>query len=116
MMPAPPELSFQQDAPVSLTALVAILLGLIAAAVLALCLPTWAAIGITLVAVFSVALGGGALLAKALGGCALLAAAFWLCRRQLRRRGYALPAAAPWRIVSEAKPKQPKARTERRAA
>ena len=69
---------------VSLTALLAALLGLALAAYIVLCLPAWAALCIALGAVLLVTIGGGALLAKALVLCALVVMAARFMRRRER--------------------------------
>jgi hypothetical protein len=66
----------------SLTALLAALLGLALAAYIVLCLPAWAALSIALGAVVLVTVGGGALLAKALVLCALI----FMAGRFMQRR------------------------------
>ena len=66
----------------SLTALLAALLGLALAAYIVLYLPPWAALCIALGAVLLVTIGGGALLAKALVLCGLV----FMAGRFMRRR------------------------------
>jgi hypothetical protein len=69
---------------VSLTALLAALLGFALAAYIVLYLPAWAALCIALGAVLLVTIGGGALLAKALVLCALVLMAARFMRRRER--------------------------------
>ena len=67
---------------VSLTTLLAALLGFALAAYIVLCLPAWAALCIALGAALLVTIGGGALLAKAL----VLSALVVMAARFMRRR------------------------------
>jgi hypothetical protein len=69
---------------VSLSAILAALLGFALAAYIVLYLPGWAALGVALGAVALVMIGGGALLAKALVLCALVVMAARFMRRRER--------------------------------
>jgi hypothetical protein len=120
MMTASDGLSPQEDRLVfSATALLAVLLGLMIAVLVALCLPTWASVSITVIVVLSVAMGGGALLAKAAIAGALGVGVFWLVRRHLQRREIERDAPAVKLVAIPGATTEPQARqsrTERKAA
>ncbi len=69
---------------VSVSAILAALLGFAFATYIVLYLPTWVALCVALGAVALVAIGGGALLAKALVFCALVVMAARFMRRRER--------------------------------
>ncbi|MFL6572328.1 MAG: hypothetical protein ACJ8G4_11280 [Burkholderiales bacterium] len=69
---------------VSVSAILAALLGFALAAYIVLYLPAWAALCVALGAVALVTIGGGALLAKALVLCALVVMAARFMRRRER--------------------------------
>jgi hypothetical protein len=69
---------------VSLSAILAALLGFALAAYIVLYLPAWAVLCVALGAVALVTIGGGALLAKALVLCALVVMAARFMRRRER--------------------------------
>jgi hypothetical protein len=113
-------LSPQQDSPMfSVEPLLAILAALAISVVLALCLPTWASLCIALVAVVTVAVGGGALLAQVSAVGCLIALAAWLARTCLRRRAKRMAAEVKWLAIPEVQrsaSQAPARRSERRAA
>lgn len=106
--------------PMPAEAFLAIVVALAVSIVLAMCLPTWAALAIAAAAVACVAIGGGALLAKVsiVGG--LLALSAFAVRTYLRRRAAKRMAAeVKWVAIPEMPKRQSRApapRSERRAA
>jgi hypothetical protein len=103
-----------------LSALLAVFLALVIAAVLALCLPAWASVSIALAAVLIISIGGGALLAKALVAGAVATVVVWLWRRHLRRQAFKQAKANVMVLaIPESKTKDPEAsrrRAKRQAA